>query len=52
VDDVIYVSQDEEEAITRVEEQITKILNRTKRIGMAGTARAFWKMLASNGEKA
>lgn len=52
VDDVIYVSQDEEDAIARVEAQITKILTRTKRIGMAGTARAFWKMLASNGEKA
>ncbi len=46
VDDVIYVSKDEEEQVAELEARITGLLNEQKRIGMAATARAFWNALA------
>jgi hypothetical protein len=48
VDDVIFVSKDEEEQIAEVEAQVASLLARTRRIGLAGTARAFWKALSQN----
>jgi len=48
VDDVIYVSKDDEEQIAEVEAQVAALLARTRRVGLAGTARAFWKALSQN----
>jgi hypothetical protein len=45
VDDVIFITKDEESEIAQVEAQVTELLNRTKRIGLAGAARAFWNVL-------
>jgi len=46
IDDVIYVSQGEEKEIARIEAEVTKLLVRTKRVGLAATALAFGKALA------
>ena len=45
VDNVIFAASEDESEIARVEAQISKLLNRTKRIGLAGAARAFWNVL-------
>jgi hypothetical protein len=50
VDNVIYVSKDEESRITEVEAEITAIISRTKHIGLAATARAFWNVLSPSRE--
>lgn len=48
VDDVIYVSKDEEERVAELEARIASLLKEQKRIGMAATARVFWKALSRN----
>lgn len=45
VDNVIFAASEDESEIARVEAQFSKLLNRTKRIGLAGAARAFWNVL-------
>jgi hypothetical protein len=45
VDDVIFTTKEEESEIKRVQEQVTKLLRQNKRIGLAGAARAFSKLL-------
>jgi len=46
VDEVIYVSKDEEDQIAEVEAQVVAILGQTRHVGLAGTARAFWRALS------
>jgi hypothetical protein len=46
VDNVIYVSKGEEKRVAEIEAEITSLLKRTSRVGLAATARAFWKALA------
>lgn len=46
VDNVIYVHKNEEVRVAEVEAEIASILKRTKRIGLAATARAFWNALS------
>lgn len=45
VDEIIYVSNDEEEQIAEVEAQVAALLT-PRRVGLAGTARAVWKALS------
>ncbi len=47
--DVIFMTKEEESEIARVEAQVTELLNQTKRIGLAGTARAFWTAVQKGG---
>ena len=49
-DDVICVSQNEEAEVAEIEAQITSLLREQRRIGLAATARAFWKALRSEEE--
>jgi hypothetical protein len=51
VDNVIYVSKDEERRVAEIEAVITSLLKRTSRVGLAATARAFWKALAKKNAK-
>lgn len=46
VEDVIFVSKNEESEIARVEAAVTRILEQSKRVGLAGVARAFWNILS------
>lgn len=50
VDDVIYVSKEEEKLVAEIEARITSLLGEKKRLGLAATARAFWKALSQNEE--
>jgi len=55
VDNVICVSKSEEVEVAAIEAQITSLLGEQRRIGLAATARAFWKVLSSeegNSDKA
>jgi hypothetical protein len=52
VDNVIYVQKNEEGLVAEIEAEIALILNRTKRIGLAATARAFWNALSIREEEA
>jgi hypothetical protein len=45
VDDVIFMTKEEESEIALVEAQISDLLNQKKRVGLAGAARAFWNAL-------
>lgn len=46
VDNVIFISGDEESRIAEVEAKISSLLEQTKGVGLAATARAFWNALA------
>ena len=46
VNNVIYVKPEEERRVAEIEAKISSLINKTKRIGLAATARAFWKALA------
>ena len=48
VDDIIFVSKNEENDIARVEAEVTRLLQQTKRVGLAGVARAFWNVLSQD----
>jgi hypothetical protein len=50
VDNVIYVSKDEEKQVAKIEAHITSLLKDQKRIGLAATARAFWKAVSQSEE--
>ena len=50
VDNVIYVSKNDERKITEVEAEIAAIIARTKHIGLAAAARAFWSALSPHQE--
>ncbi|HET6976670.1 MAG TPA: hypothetical protein VFI24_10135 [Pyrinomonadaceae bacterium] len=42
---VIFIAKDEESRIAQVAAEISKLIKRTKQVGLAGAARAFWTML-------
>lgn len=52
LDSVIYVQKSDEVALAEIEAQISAILHRTKHIGLAATAQAFWNALSSRESKA
>ena len=45
VDQVIYISQEEESDVARLEAEVTQILKGHQRLGLAATSRAVWKLL-------
>ena len=48
MNNVIFISRSDERKIARIEAQVLEILNADNRLGMAATARAFYKILAKN----
>jgi hypothetical protein len=48
VDQVIFVSKEEERRVEEIEAEIAALLAQTKRLGLAATARAFWRALSEN----
>jgi hypothetical protein len=48
VDQVIYVSKEEEHRVAEIEAEIATLLAQTKRLGLAATARAFWRVMSEN----
>lgn len=50
IDDVIFMTKEEESEIARIEAQVTELLNQTKRVGLAGAARAVWSILQREGK--
>ena len=50
LDHVVYFGKEEEAEIKDLENQITWMLKRSKHLGLAATARAFWKAVAQEEE--
>jgi hypothetical protein len=45
VNEVIFITKDKEREITKIEKQVSDLLNKARHIGLMGTARALSKML-------